>query len=738
MLKLQDFSHLPEVDALVGELVREPSGLIVIAGVDARPVATADPTVDFLPSGRSTIFRILMRELLTAAPRVQAVVVAEDKNAVRVPRRLQQQVAVALVRPDDSYAAVIERAAQRRPDLLVVERLTPQNATAALAAAADGLRVLAQVDTIFRGADVLRALNVAPHDGLRWVVAVQRLATLCPTCREPRSPTAEQWRTLQQRYPQLSPREEGAFHAARGCPHCRGSGRQGEITAFDFFRRAPGSDWSVERSRLPLERYMLHLAAEGHLPLDDVVNLEFDQLRRTYALLTVHEQALGSANAALQRKLVELEAANRVLQQRTGALVSLQETGQALLTIVDLHEMAQRICQHTRDLCGADRAVLYLLHSATTAEILAVSGWDVAHARQTADVGQFCEALTGQSTEPRPFNQWPPGIPQRPPDVEGVVLRAGLCVPLVAQEETVGAMVVHTTRRPRFAPGHEALLQTFAQQAALAMQRARLIEQLRGKITALEAAQAELAHKERLERELELARQVQQSVLPRTFPHVAGFTFAARNAPARQVGGDFYDVIRLDEGHFGVAIADVSDKGMPAALYMALTRSLLLAEARREQSPRAVLTNVNQLLLELAQPNMFVTVFYGVVDCATRRLTYARAGHDRPLLLHEGEVRELDGDGMALGLFDAAVVQLAEEAVALAPGDRLVLYTDGLTDVVDERGRSFDGKRLAALLQAHAARPPAELCAATFAHLAAYQGTAEQFDDMTLLVAAVA
>jgi len=218
---------------------------------------------------------------------------------------------------------------------------------------------------------------------------------------------------------------------------------------------------------------------------------------------------------------------------------------------------------------------------------------------------------------------------------------------------------------------------------------------------------------------------------------VPGYGFAARNEPARQVGGDFYDVIRLDADRFGVVIADVSDKGMPAALYMALTRSLLLAEARRERSPRAVLANVKRLLLELGDPNMFVSVFYGVVEGATRRLTYARAGHDRPLLLRGGTVQRPGGEGSILGLLDQRDLHLSEEQMALAPGDRLVLYTDGLTDVEAPDGQLFDPNQFASLLQSHASLPAADLCATVFAGLAAYQGSAEQFDDMTLLVVEV-
>jgi sigma-B regulation protein RsbU (phosphoserine phosphatase) len=357
------------------------------------------------------------------------------------------------------------------------------------------------------------------------------------------------------------------------------------------------------------------------------------------------------------------------------------------------------------------------------------------------DPGQVFDARA--DVKPRSFRQWPPGVPFPAPDEaavggvavgEEVTLRTGLRVPLVAQDEQVGLMIVQSTRKPRFAPGDVAMLQTFANQAALAIQRAGLIEDLRTKIDQLQAAQVELVKKERLERELELARQVQQSLLPRTFPAAPGYTFAAKNQPARRVGGDFYDAFSLDGERFGLVIADVSDKGMPAALFMALTRSLLLAEARREPSPRVVLLNVHRLLLELGEPDMFVTVFYGVVDRAARRLTYARAGHDWPLLLRDGSVRRLEGEGMFLGYLSVNQLCLSEEKLDLAPGDRLVLYTDGLTDIFDPNDRLFDLERLESLLQARAELPPKEMCASIFAALADSQGSAEQYDDMTMLV----
>jgi sigma-B regulation protein RsbU (phosphoserine phosphatase) len=215
---------------------------------------------------------------------------------------------------------------------------------------------------------------------------------------------------------------------------------------------------------------------------------------------------------------------------------------------------------------------------------------------------------------------------------------------------------------------------------------------------------------------------------------IPGFEFAARYEPARQVGGDFYDVIHLDNERVGLVIGDVSDKGMPAALFMALTRSLILAEARREASPQRVLYNVNQLLCELGKANMFVTVFYGVVDIRRQSLVYARAGHDLPLLLQNGSIHALGGEGIVLGLLDQEHFFVSEENVALSSGDRLVLYTDGLTDVQNDNREIYAYERFQELVEHLRELAPHDFCETIFAHLDHYRNGAEQFDDMTLLI----
>jgi serine phosphatase RsbU (regulator of sigma subunit) len=680
--------------------------------------------------------------MLAGRPATHGILVTSSHDAFPVPPSLRRRIHVMPVEPV-SYAEAINRAAIQRPDLLAVDCLTADSACAALEAAHSGLQVLSQMDTVLRGAEAVRQLLElgVPQDllgNLTWIVALQRLATLCSRCKEPASPDPSHLVDLLRLFPELHDEIENAtFFRAPGCSRCHMKGREGESTAFDIYRADTDALDPLEQpSLLPLESYMLEMATSGLLPVDDLVHFESDRLRRTYQLLTTSERALYETKAELERRATELETANRVLQQRTEALVSLESIGHALITSAGLDELAARLCRNARDLCGADRSILYFVgREAGIAEVLAECGWDASLIHQPLQADTLFEGE--ESNEPAVFNRWPPGIPRRPTDVTARALRAGLRVPLVVQEKLVGLMIVHTSQKASFAPGEVALLQTFANQAAVAIQRAGLVDALQEKIIQLEAAQAELVQKERMERELELARQVQQSVLPHIFPLVPGYTFAARSEPARWVGGDFYDVIHLDANRFALVIGDVSGKGMPAALYMAQTHSLLRAEARREDSPLAVLHSVHRLLQALGRSGMFVTVFYGIVDSTARRLTYTRAGHNRPLLLRGGEILPLGGEGTILGFPDLEDLYLSEEMLDLSPGDRLVLYTDGLIDLVATGGQPFGLERLVELLQSHATLPPADLCAATFTDLAAYQQTAEQFDDMTMLITSV-
>ncbi len=250
----------------------------------------------------------------------------------------------------------------------------------------------------------------------------------------------------------------------------------------------------------------------------------------------------------------------------------------------------------------------------------------------------------------------------------------------------------------------------------------------------LQAAQAQIIEKEKLEQELRTAKRIQQSILPAELPRVPGYDCGALMVPARSVGGDLYDFIPLGRGWLGIAVGDVSDKGVPAAIFMALTRSLLRAEVTRAASPRRALERVNRLLLDMNQDGMFVTLLYGILDAAQRTFTYVRAGHELPLLVRSsGEAGLLErGRGAPLGLFEQ--VGLDEQVTALRPGDTLLIYSDGATDATDNRDALYGAERLFASATAAVGAASAQgFCDALWTGIDAHRGGALQADDVTLV-----
>jgi sigma-B regulation protein RsbU (phosphoserine phosphatase) len=262
--------------------------------------------------------------------------------------------------------------------------------------------------------------------------------------------------------------------------------------------------------------------------------------------------------------------------------------------------------------------------------------------------------------------------------------------------------------------------------------------ELRQAYAELQAAQAELVRAERLQRDLELAADVQRGLLPKEFPHMAGLSFAARAQPAREIGGDFYDAFQLDEQHAGLLIADVSDKSIHAAIFMAIARALFHTEVRRTLSPREVITAVHHFLLDVSsEDNQFVTAFYGVLHLDTRQLKYVRAGHDRPVLLHrDGSLDMLPGAGRFIGMLDD--VDVEERTIDLHGGDRLIMISDGVVDARNAADERYGSDRLVEAVKACPGADAETICAAIMDSVLAFQGDAPQFDDITLLVAALA
>jgi serine phosphatase RsbU (regulator of sigma subunit)/anti-sigma regulatory factor (Ser/Thr protein kinase) len=261
-----------------------------------------------------------------------------------------------------------------------------------------------------------------------------------------------------------------------------------------------------------------------------------------------------------------------------------------------------------------------------------------------------------------------------------------LVVPLVSQGELIGLLNLGPRRSEQeYSADDRKLLNDLAGHAAPAVRVAQLVRE----------QEAEVRQRERIEQELRVAQLIQQQFLPHELPDLEGWKLAAYYGPAREVGGDFYDFIKLPDDQIGIVVGDVTDKGVPAALVMATTHSILRAEAPRLVAPSAVLQRVNDLLVDEMPAHMFVTCLYAVLDPATGRLRYANAGHNVPYVSTEDGVTELRATGMPLGLLPE--MSYEEKEATLAPGDTVLLHSDGLAEAHNSQREMFGFPLVAAL-----------------------------------------
>ena len=425
------------------------------------------------------------------------------------------------------------------------------------------------------------------------------------------------------------------------------------------------------------------------------------------------EVAAESVSLALDHALLYQEMERRALEK--DVLLDITRT---LSAPFDLEEVIEAIFKSLRQVIDYDAAAIYLVGRGTNAlELVSHAGYpDGSEAAFQLNIGQglvgwvakTCEAVivSDVRTDPRYV-------------AARLETRSEIATPMVIEGRTIGVFNLESDALDAYHTGHLEMLTAFAAQAAVAVERARTAH--------------DRVEQRRLEKELAVARDIQRSFLPASAPHIAGFELAGTSITHDEVGGDYYDFIPVSETRLGLAIADVSGKGIPAALLMAGFRMSLLAEIRNEFAIRAVIRKANQLMHESTERERFVTAFYGVLDWKNGVLIYSNAGHNPPLLLRaDGRVEALTEGGVALGVLPDA--RYEECPIAIGVGDVLVLYTDGVSEAENDAKEQFGEARIEALMRAHAHETADEILKAIVDAVTTWAGERGPTDDLTLLV----
>jgi len=297
-----------------------------------------------------------------------------------------------------------------------------------------------------------------------------------------------------------------------------------------------------------------------------------------------------------------------------------------------------------------------------------------------------------------------------------------IAAPLHYREEQLGVLALANREEGKsFSKADFDLVQSVADQAAYSLQHVQIYNQL--------------SEKKKLDHDIEVAREIQRILLPGQAPEIEGFNCAALNIPAQQVSGDYFDFIRVDDTRWGVAVADVSGKGVPASIIMAMCRSVLRSKATGNSSPAQVLREVNRLLYPDIREDMFITMIYMVLD-SSGRLTLARAGHESALWCrdHFKRIETVDAPGMALGIDSGDVFDevIKDVTIDLSPLDTVVVYTDGINEALDEEGNEFGQEQLKSVLQDAGPRSVDFLVKTIVDRVQNFSSGHPQNDDITL------
>ena len=450
-----------------------------------------------------------------------------------------------------------------------------------------------------------------------------------------------------------------------------------------------------------------------------------------------HEaQAMTTTFASYASVAIENARLYDAAQEQAYASAALLQVAQAVVSLNDLDEILGSITRIMPILVGVQRVALYRWNAERESFAASHSyGFaeredeELVMAEKEFKPGDFplLDVVRGQHqtlTQSLKPNAEPMSWLEIQPEAEGEADlvnadRLLMAVPISIKNDLFGVMLIEENENGRrFRSRRIEIINGIAQQAALAIQNDLL--------------QQEMVVRERLETEVQLARQIQQTFIPQSLPTREAWQFAARWRTARQVGGDFYDVIELPNNKLGIFIADVADKGMPAALFMALTRTLVRAAVNEMHSPVDIMRRVNDQLLPDTRQGMFVTAVYGVLDTESGDFTFVNAGHNPPFWVKgNGAVEKLTRTAIALGVVEQPRMQ--ERTISLAEGDTLLLYTDGLTEAFSPDGNLFGDERLMDALGAIQNHTADEVLVLVEHRLNEFIESVPRGDDLTML-----
>jgi phosphoserine phosphatase RsbU/P len=428
---------------------------------------------------------------------------------------------------------------------------------------------------------------------------------------------------------------------------------------------------------------------------------------------------MNTTQESLRLRLLESE--NRELRRAVDELSALNELAQHIGAMHDSKEIIQTIVSRSLREVQAEQGVITLVDRKEQQEMKTLVREVVA----SVEIGSyhFDSSLLGwmhMNKRPLLIND-----PHGDTRFSGVswdpTIRNLMSVPLMIRSELIGVLSVYNKRmNAAFTSDDQRLLAIIATQSAQVIENARLYEEEKSLIF--------------LQSEMRFASDIQRDLLPKEPLMFGGYHATGRSLPARMVGGDYFDYFPIDSEHIGLMIGDVSGKGIPAALYMAVCRTLLRAIAARTVSPADCLTFLNEALIPQSEASMFTTIFYGILSVNTGRLLYACGGHTSPVLLHkDGTVSVLPNpSGMIVGALADAVFQ--ENTVTLHADDMLVCYTDGVTEAMSLTDVPFGEDRLLEVLQEYASASPSELANAIIAAVEMYSGDRQRSDDITVLL----